>query len=231
MIKLSSHITSFFYIGCILTILLAGCGVSTNANIDWVDLILFQNIRYVRQGDIGRSLSQNDLGTQFATVQFQLNGHISDPSYVMHNGDATYLDIGTPIYTMNGYSTTFRLIAKISQDKFAIYEVQQNSTAHLGSDLLDIRDKVISIDIAQSQNETSPMTSITSIDDLKILINTLMTSSVNQLTIPSGPHYFLIFHLRDGTIVSRSYYPTSSYLEPGIIVPSSFVNLIQQNIK
>ena len=106
-------LSSLRYLGTLMLVPLftvANCGVSSGYHIHWADFIRFNGILYLRQSaTIGRALRQTDLGSKFATVQIELEGHETNPSHDLRDGDAAYLPAGTPIYTVNGYQPTFLL--------------------------------------------------------------------------------------------------------------------------
>jgi len=91
-------------------------GPSSSGNsgpqIDWVNFVRFGGITSVRPYErVGRRLTSSDLGPIYATVRFKLEGTIHDPAYQARDGDASFLDVGTRVYTVKGYLPTFRLAA------------------------------------------------------------------------------------------------------------------------
>lgn len=210
----------------------AGCAASTNSDIDWADVIQFNGIRYLYQlPGVGRTPTKADLGGVIASVRFELEGHETDPSYQLHDGDAAYLPAGTPVYSVRGYEPTFRLAANEPQRGLVFYEVLSNPKATQGRDLLDIASKVSSISIVSPQDVTTVLASITQRSEVSTLVTLLMHAPVNQALTPTSPkRYFIAFRLQDGTAVTRVYFPASHYLGPGIIVPAPFNSAIGQAI-
>src|SRR5579883_1464800 len=124
---------------------LSGCGTAaggfsgTNTVIDWVNFVRFGGITYVAVDTRpGRPLAKNDLGPVFAIVKFKLDGNVHDPGYQTKDGDAAFLDAGSKVYTVKGYSPTFRLAAQ-QDNGLALFEADTNPQARKGGDLLDIR--------------------------------------------------------------------------------------------
>ena len=82
------------------------------AIVDWADVLKFDGITYLAtHSDVGRPLKKEDLGPKVAEVRFRLQGNVNDPEYRTKNGDAGYLDPGTPVYVVKGYDPSFRLAA------------------------------------------------------------------------------------------------------------------------
>ena len=109
-----------------------GCGSGPSESftaISWVDFVQFGGITYVRlHVEREPPLEEGDLGPEFARVTFKYEGNVSDPSYQADNGkdgDAGYLDPGTPVFTVKGYKPEFRL-APPSVGELALYVADTN---------------------------------------------------------------------------------------------------------
>jgi hypothetical protein len=90
-------------IGIAALVLVTACqlpGSSTRcAQIDWVNFIEVDSTQYVaRLGSPDVLLQETDLGPVYAHVKFKVSGNVCDPSYRLKDGDAAFLDPGTPIY-------------------------------------------------------------------------------------------------------------------------------------
>ena len=192
--------------------------------ISWVPLMQFGGIQYLREwhstgeeilpGE--RDLAAEDLGPELYRVAFRGNGY-AGPYYLYQDGDATFLNPGTPVYAVKGYSPEFRL--GTSEDgRPILYEADTNPFAKTGGDLLDIRGKVTTIDIL---NDDHPMTVAGTIDDEQAVegfVETVLEAPVNQSSRDhDGPRYFLGFRLADGTSVVRSFWLETGELSRGIM--------------
>ena len=58
--------------------------------------------RAARQGDV------------YAHVKFKVSGNVCDRNYRLKDGDAAFLDAGTPIYQINGQPPGAQLAARFS---------------------------------------------------------------------------------------------------------------------
>lgn len=208
---------------------LTGCASSTNSGsvntgvaIDWVNFVRFGGITYLAVATKpGRPLAVSDLGPVFATVQFELEGNINDPHYQSKDGDAAFLDAGTRVYTVKGYSPTFRLAAR-DNNTLRLYEADTNSHARKGSDLLDIGGKVRTIGIASGQDGVTEVGAIKDPQQVTSLVNMILSAPVDQNSPTGNQLYFLVFHLRDGTTTSRAYWLDANKLQRGIVLPDTF---------
>lgn len=199
------------------------------AMINWVDLIKLNDITYYAdRSSTGRKLEKADLGPEFGRVQFNLAENIKDPSYQIKNGDAAFLARDTPIYTVQGYAPEFRLAAT-RDGQLVMYEAGMNPNAKVGSDLLDLRDKVQSIAIVSAEDGTTELAAITDTQQVGTLVEQILSAPVDQNREPQGDpgmNYFLEFRLKDGTTTSRMYWHGSVELVRGIFLPPEFAEAI-----
>ncbi len=201
-------------------------GAGTNV-IDWVDFIQLHGVTYVAAWTSpGRPLQQGDLGTEYWTVKVKLaDSH--DPNHRAQDGDAGFLDPGTAVYSMNGYSPTFRLAA-YDQGRLTLYEADTNPKAKVGADLLDLVNKVSYIGINSPQNGRTELAAVHKQGVVDALVGMILRAPVDQTrrNDPGLHEYFIDFHLRDGTETTRSYWPTSGEMSRGILLPPAFASAV-----
>ena len=86
-----------------------GC---SNVAIDWVDFIQVGSVQYVAGLDAAPTVTSADLGPVVAHVKFKVDGNVCDPSYHPKDGDAAFLEPGTPIYQVTGHPMSNVLAAE-----------------------------------------------------------------------------------------------------------------------
>ena len=176
--------------------------------IDWVPLIQFGGIHYLarwrlaghatREGD--RDLTVEDLGREFYRIAFRGDGYVGG-HYRYQDGDSTYLDPGTPVYSVKGYAPEFRL-ATLEEGRVTLFEADTNPLATTGEDLLDIRGKVTAIDILSEEDAKTVLGTIDGERPVDRFAELVLESPVDQEWWDhDGPRYFLGFWLADGTSV------------------------------
>jgi hypothetical protein len=84
---------------------------SCTTQIDWVNFVQVQSTQYVAGPGTPLILQESELGAVYMRVKAKLSGHICDPGYRPKDGDAAFLDPGTPVYQLNGYPPAERLAA------------------------------------------------------------------------------------------------------------------------
>ena len=93
---------------------LPGSASSCNAQIDWVNFIQVGSTQYVAGPQSQTILVESGLGPVYAHVKFKVSGNVCDPNYRLKDGDAAFLDAGTPIYTVTGHPSGDRLAARFN---------------------------------------------------------------------------------------------------------------------
>ena len=102
-------------LGCFLLMSacqLPGSTSGCNAQIDWVNLIQVGSTQYVAAPASPTTIQEGDLGPVYARVKFKVSGNVCDPGYRIKDGDAAFLEPGTPIYEVNGESPGQELAAR-----------------------------------------------------------------------------------------------------------------------
>ncbi len=93
---------------------LPGSSSGCHAQIDWVNFIQIGSAQYVAGLQPPTVLQESDLGPVYAHIKFKVSGNVCDPSYRLKDGDAAFLDAGTPIYQVNGHPPGEELAARFS---------------------------------------------------------------------------------------------------------------------
>jgi len=93
---------------------LPGSHATCNTSIDWVNFVEVGSTQYVAGPASPTALQESDLGSVYAHVKFKVSGNVCDPSYRLKDGDAAFLDPGTPIYQVNGHAPGEQLAARFN---------------------------------------------------------------------------------------------------------------------
>ncbi len=86
-----------------------------STQIDWVNVIQVGSTQFVAGPQPPAVLRQSDLGPAYSNVKFKVSGKVCDPNYRLKDGDAMFLEVGTPIYQVNGQPPVLRLAARFNR--------------------------------------------------------------------------------------------------------------------
>src|SRR5712671_5802299 len=85
-------------------LVLGACCGGQHVIIDWVDFVQWNGVTYLAATGPGSApASQPAVGAQIGTTKRKLEGNETNPSHKNQDGDAAFLDVGTPIYRLRDY--------------------------------------------------------------------------------------------------------------------------------
>ena len=111
----SRVVIGLFMLSLVAACQLPGAAPACSAQIDWVNFVEVGSTQYV--AGLGASpdvLQDSDLGPVYAHVKFKVSGHVCDPNYRVKDGDAAFLEPGTPIYQVAGHPPSEELAARFN---------------------------------------------------------------------------------------------------------------------
>ncbi|WP_074432992.1 hypothetical protein [Neobacillus dielmonensis] len=125
---------------------IGGC---PDAEIEWVDVVMVNDIKY--QHDFPDQPNEEatlllEKGKEIAKVTYKMADHACS-DHKMKNGDAAYLEKGTPIYELKGYPSSFMILA----DGKA-YVAKQNKTAKTAGELYPLKGLLKNIHIESTED-------------------------------------------------------------------------------
>jgi hypothetical protein len=163
-----------------------------------------------------------------ATVRCSLGEKLDPTRAEPQDGDAAYLEAGSPLYQVRGYRPTFRLAAR-QDGRLVAFEADTNPGARVGRDLLDLEGKVRRISINSRADGTTELGTLTDPKQVAGMVRMLLAGPVDQRVHPAGeqPARLLVFHLRDGTATVRADDPGGRRVQRGILVPRRFGELVE----
>lgn len=119
----SRVVIALFTLSLVAACQLPGAAPACSAQIDWVNFIEVGSTQYVAGlGASPAALQESELGPVYAHVKFKVSGHVCDPNYKLKDGDAAFLDPGTPIYQVAGHPPSEELAARFN-GSFVVYRV------------------------------------------------------------------------------------------------------------
>ena len=206
-----------------------------------IDGIQFQAVFYAQWTMVTshpkgvRPLGPADLGRVVGRVVANRADDPVESAVPLRNLEATFLPVGTPVYAVRGYPTSFRLAARSNQT-LAIYEPWFSPSARVGADLLGgIQGRVRRVGVYSSREPLSLLGSIEDRRQVEHLVRLVLRApAVEQDPARRGPQddepYVVSFQFRDGTAASRSFNAKTGFLAGGVVVPDEFITAVREAI-
>lgn len=221
----------------VLTTSAGGCGavkdiardVVSNGNggcyaeIEWVDFLQINDIRYSRLDGAELPADSGGSGAKVGEITYMLSDHAC-ADYKQKNGDAAFLPIGTAVHAMPGYKPSFRVVAGGK-----VYQVEENKQAATMGDLLDIAGKVKKVSLVSGM-DGSDIGDFTAEDSEAFVRELLPLANVgfNQVYKASKGDiaFSLRLHLLDGTSFGMGYYPRANGFTAGAFATDELGTMI-----
>jgi len=199
-----------------------------------LDFITFDEVHYLRWAEEpGRQLTRADLGIEFATVECSY-GEDRVSCAFGRDAAAAFMPAGTRVYAVRGYRTEFRLAAVVNERVY-LYQVWRNRRARVGGDLFDVAGKVRAIDV-QRGGPTPPNAGTPAriaAKDAEALVDMMLRGRMRppRAYTFGEPRFWLTIWLADGTTLGRPYFPESSELMDGVVVPAEFGTILERYLR
>jgi hypothetical protein len=178
---------------------------------EWTDLVRFGGITYTSwPGYPPDRPDPTVLGPEFARVAFRAP---SDCAYKFKDGDAAYLQPGTPVYSVKGYRTDF-LLATFKGGVVTLYEADYIPGARTGADLLDIYGKVALIKITARGQMATEIGRIDDPAEVESFVTAVLQAQVTTVDPGrrAGEMYHVAFHMHDGIVIRAAYWEQAGEL-------------------
>jgi len=198
---------------------------ANKAIIDYVPIFQHEGIKYQQLASSYGSSMQQQAGPQVGQIMYKMSDHAC-LGYIMKDGDATLLDIGTVLYQVDGYKPESRLLAGGD-----VYIASDNPAASTVDDLLDIQGKIAAVQFVSGEDGSvlstfSPEAADAFAEAYTKLSYKSFAVLYKELKGIPGDSYRLRIKLKDGSDLDLSYWPKQKLLTPGNVVDDDFDKLI-----
>jgi hypothetical protein len=207
---------------------ITGC---PDAEIEWVDVIMNNDIKY--QHHFPDPLDKNtpitfEKGKEIGKVSYMMAGNACS-NHKTKNGDATYLEKGTPIYEIKGYPSSFAVVAN---DK--VYIADENKNAKSAGEFIPLEDLVKDIHIESTEDGSILHTFAPSSKEKFITIwENLKLEDENKLYKNhsyKGDPVFLEIELNNGVSFRLVYWKKSNIFSRGVVGNNKMKQIIDDEL-
>lgn len=191
-----------------VVVLLSGCSkgdrIKGSSEIDWVDFVKINGVSYSGSWDrVIKNPSQ--VTTEIVgKVDFKVADVVTNPDYRIKDGDAAFLEKGTPLYRVEGFKTN-EVIAAMDEASIGGYRiyVEDDFTKKVRQSYKDInKDKIERIELFRLEN-VKPYRTLSD-SEAKRFIHLLESGKNTQNYTPQNkegdPEYYKVVYYTDQPI-------------------------------
>ena len=199
-------------------LLLTGCTTfinqtTTHEAVDWVDTLMVLDNKYTYNDEATATLTDIVIGEELGEVTYMMADNAKS-NHQMENGHAAFLSVGTKIYELRGYDSSYRVIADNK-----IYEIATPEKATVLGDFLDLEGKVDVVTI-ESNIDGSDLYDFSKEDSAAFVEELLSLKYVNYANVDTSTsneenRVFVRIYLEDDTSTSFVYWLETGGLSLG----------------
>ncbi|WP_025682577.1 hypothetical protein [Paenibacillus maysiensis] len=200
----------------------------SNVTIDYASLAKWNGVTY-------RASYENDnsnlhKGEKVGAILYRMADYAC-PGYVMKDGDATLLEIGTELYEVKGYAQSARLFAGD-----ILYEATHNPSAKTINDLLDISGKIAVVRFVSGNDGTelkdfTPQAIATFAEAYPKLNYVPFDQMYKQTNSLAGNSYYLQIEMKDGSTRNLAYHIKYKAFYPAGYATPELTQLVEEQRK
>ena len=206
-------------------------GCPGNAKIEWVDMIMINDIKYQHhytEQTVEEQSSSVEPGNKISEVSYKMADHACS-NHKMKNGDAAYIDEGTPIYEVKGLPSSLAVLAN-----GRVFIVETNKKATTAGELYPIEGLVKNIYIESTEDGGRVHTfDQQSVKEFKLEWQKLSLEDVDSLYKQKkmdGNRVFLGIELTNGVSFTQLYWIDSNVFHNGAIGTEEMKEIINYEL-
>lgn len=206
-------------------------GGDRTAVIDWVPFVRVDGRTYLLVGMDREeaAVAAERVGERLGEVRCRIADVVTDPGYRTRDGDAAFLEPGTPLHRLEGFDPGFRLVAR-TQDGDHVYEADPDEALTSARELYgDIDGRVTRIMVLSEADGETVRGRIDDPGRVAGLVTTFLDAPLDPALRPSGEgeRYFMEFALDGVPPVNLVLFADEAIVGRGVRVPERFVTAIR----
>lgn len=208
-----------------------GCPRSVGAmsSVEWIDALHIEDRNYERVDIVAPHVARverGQLGDRLATITCTTGERVQDPGYRLRNGEATFLEPGTPVHALVGVPVGFR-VAAIEDGQPVVYEHRafEGST---GADLLPFpADDVIGVTFLSEVDGRTVLGKLSDPGEVRRFVEALQAAPVgDRPNLGEEPRVFVALEFAEFPATTVVTYPAQATTPEGLQLPGAVVERI-----
>ena len=215
-------------------LLLTGCSMASNRHeiVEWMDVLKLNNITYSHDrlgSEEELDVSALELGAELGRVGYKMADDAAS-DYRMKNGDAAYLEPGTPIHEVKGYPAGLAVVADGK-----VYIADQNEKAKTGRELYPLKGLVRNIYMTDKEDGSRGKAFSKASKDVYLREwETVKLRDADELIKEGkleGESVFLEIELNNGISFRKVYYPDENLFHSGAVGTKELQKVIKDELE
>ena len=196
--------------------------VGSFSSVSWVDVLHIEGRTYERvdiDAPTKSSIDRSQLAEQLGTIKCTTANDVQDPGYDLRDGEATFLEPGTPVHALAGTNVSFR-VAAVDADEPVVYE-HRDLSGSSGADLLPFpAEDVAAVTFLSDIDGRTVLGQLTEPDTVLAFVEDLQTAPIgDRPNLGEEPRVFVALEFVDQPPVTLVTYPARGITTAGLQLP------------
>lgn len=211
------------------TVFRDGCPVTLWSTVavsgTWVSFIQFDGARYDENFVSGFEMSPEHLEARVGSVRCNIFS-VRDAGYDLRDGDSSWLAPGTELWSVKGYSPSFRIAAVVG-DSIFLHETWPRRAVGTGRDVIGDADQPARALVIRSGKSEAVIATIDDPAEVKALVADLLDSPIDtNHHYDGGPRHWVVIEMESGPPLTVLVSVDEKRASPGLALSDRFVNAI-----
>ena len=198
--------------------------VGSFSSVSWVDVLHIEGRTYERVDVVAphaSSIDRAQLAELLGTIKCSTANDVQDPGYDLRDGEATFLEPGTPVHAIAGTDVGFR-VAAVDGGEPVIYE-HRNLSGASGADLLPFpAEDVVAVTFLSDIDGRTVLGQLTEPDTVLAFVEDLQAAPIgDRPNLGEEPRVFVALEFADQPPATLVTYPAHGITTAGLRLPDA----------
>ncbi|MEX2655482.1 MAG: hypothetical protein WD532_10710 [Acidimicrobiia bacterium] len=203
--------------------------IGSFSSVSWADVLHIEGRTYERVDIVApheSRIDQSQLAGQLGTIKCTTADDVQDPGYDLRDGEATFLEPGTPVHALAGTNVSFR-VAVVDDGEPVVYE-NRPFTGTVGADLLPFpAEDVVAVTFLSEFDGRTVLGQLTESDTVREFVEDLQAAPVgDRPDLGEEPRVFVALEFADQPPTTLVTYPAHGITTAGLQLSEAILELI-----